>query len=269
MRNYRTVLYLCGGICLTFPVYIPVGPYQIHPHFLFETLAYFIGFRLYLWLRRGSGDTISESTRWWVVAGATVGAALGSKVLYWFEQPALTLAHLTDLTYLMAGKSIVGGLLGGLAGVELTKKWIGESRSTGDLFVIPLAAGMAIGRIGCFLTGLADHTHGVVTALPWGVDFGDGIARHPTQLYEMAALAAIALWAGARRRTAVQSGDIFKGFMILYLLFRFGVELIKPDPRPYLGLSGIQVACVGGLLYYLRDLSRVLLRKRKDEAAHG
>jgi phosphatidylglycerol---prolipoprotein diacylglyceryl transferase len=238
-----------------------VGPYRIHPHFLFESLAYFTGFRLYLWLRWRTEDPIAEGTRWWVVAGATVGAALGSKLLYWFEQPALTLAHLTDIIYLMAGKSIVGGLLGGLAGVELTKHWIGERRSTGDLFVLPLCVGMAVGRIGCFLTGLADHTHGMATALPWGVDFGDGIPRHPTQLYEMVALALIAWWAVSRRRTAAQSGDIFKGYMILYLAFRLGVEFIKPDPRPFLGLSGIQAACVAGLIYYLRDLPRVFKAK--------
>lgn len=245
-----------------------MGPVQIHPHFLFETLAYLVGFRLYLWLRRRSGDPITESNRMWAVVGAIVGAALGSKVLYWFERPAETLAHIRDIAYLMAGKSIVGGLLGGLIGVELTKKLIGERRSTGDLFVIPLCVGMTIGRVGCFLTGLADHTHGVATALPWAVDFGDGIGRHPTQLYEIAALLAIALWSyRARRRAVVAGGDLFKGFMVLYLSFRFGVEFIKPDPRAYLGVSGIQVACIAGLLYYLRDLPRVFWQK--GGAVHG
>jgi phosphatidylglycerol:prolipoprotein diacylglycerol transferase len=253
---------------LTFPVYIPLGPVRIHPHLLFETLAYFVGFRLYLWLRRRSDDHIAETTRMWVVVGAIVGAAIGSKLLYWFEEPTVTLAHLTDFAYLMAGKSIVGGLIGGLVGVEWTKKLIGERRSTGDLFVIPLCVGMAIGRIGCFLTGLEDHTHGVATALPWAVDFGDGIGRHPTQLYEIVAMLLIALWSyQARRRGALADGDIFKGFMLFYLLFRLGVEFIKPDPRMYLGLSGIQVACVAGLLYYLRDVPRVFWHK--GGAVHG
>ena len=170
---------------MTFPVAIPIGPLRLHPHLVFEALGYALGFRLFLRLR-GSADVLTDVARYSVIAGAAVGAALGSKLLHWLHQPGLTLAHWNDPVFLMGGKSIVGGLLGGVAGVERVKRWLGESRSTGDLFVLPLCLGMAVGRIGCFLTGLADHTFGVATTLPWGVDFGDGIPRHPTQLYEIA-----------------------------------------------------------------------------------
>ena len=74
---------------------------------------------------------------------------------------------------------IVGGLLGGWAGVEIAKRVLRIRYSTGDLFVFPLVVGMSIGRVGCFLTGLDDHTCGTWTGLPWAVDFGDG-PRHPT-----------------------------------------------------------------------------------------
>jgi phosphatidylglycerol:prolipoprotein diacylglycerol transferase len=250
-----------GASNLTFPVYFHVGSLQIHPHPVFEALAYALGFRLYLYLRQRTNDPIPESNRMWTVVGAAMGGALGSKLLYLFEQPALTWAHRFDPSYLIAGKSIVGGLLGGLMGVELVKYLIGERRSTGDLFVIPLCVGMAIGRIGCFLTGLDDHTHGIATSLPWGVDFGDGIYRHPTQLYELAVLLLIALWAVRMKDRFPESGDLFKGFMVLYLTFRLLIEFIKPDPRSYLGLSGIQVACVLGLIYYRRDLIRLFMPK--------
>ena len=65
------------------------------------------------------------------------------------------------------------------------KRYIGLRTSTGDLYSIPLALGIAIGRIGCFLTGLSDNTYGIPTSLPWAINFGDGIPRHPTQLYEI------------------------------------------------------------------------------------
>jgi hypothetical protein len=68
------------------------------------------------------------------------------------------------------------------------KRYIGLRQSTGDLYAIPLALGIAIGRIGCFLTGLSDNTYGTPTNLPWAINFGDGIPRHPTQLYEIAFL---------------------------------------------------------------------------------
>ena len=254
-------------LAVTFPVIFDLGAFRIPAHFVFEVLAYVVAFRLYVALRSRWGDPITTSVRWSVIAGAAVGAAVGSKLVAWIERPGEFLEHLTDPAWLMGGKSIVGGLLGGLIGVEIAKKISGEARSTGDLFVLPLCLGIAIGRIGCFLGGLDDHTYGNPTRLPWGVDFGDGIPRHPTQLYEIVALGLIAWWAIARRASVVRSGDLFRGFMLLYLAFRLAVDSIKPDPRPYLGLTGIQVACVAGLLYYIRDFRRVIATREVVE--HG
>lgn len=245
---------------LDFPVFVPLGPWRLHPHVLFEALAYFVGFRVFLSLRRRQGDALPETTRLALVAAAAVGAALGSKLLHWLQQPSLWLTHATDFTFLLGGKSIVGGLLGGWLAVEWAKRRLGETRSSGDLFVLPLCLGMAIGRVGCFLTGLDDHTHGGPTSLPWGVDFGDGVRRHPTQLYEIVALGALALWAARYRRRALQSGDVFRGFMLLYLAFRFVSEFLKPEAREYLGLSGIQVTCLVVVALCARDIPRLLGR---------
>jgi phosphatidylglycerol:prolipoprotein diacylglycerol transferase len=234
---------------LTFPVYIPFGPWLLHPHLVFETLAYFIGFRLYLSLRRQAGDVISDSTRWSVIAAAIGGAALGSKLLFWLEDPVQTWQHLRDLTFLLSGKTIVGGLAGGLIGVELTKKALGVRESTGDLFAVPLAIGAAIGRIGCFLTGLSDQTYGIATTLPWGVDFGDGIPRHPTQLYEAAFLVLLAIALLRLARHPHTNGDIFKLFMAGYAAFRLVVDFLKPESH-FAGLSSIQWASLAILVYY-------------------
>jgi prolipoprotein diacylglyceryltransferase len=95
---------------------------------------------------------------------------------------------------------------------------------------LPLAVGVAVGRIGCYLAGLDDFTYGTPTALPWGHDFGDGIARHPVQLYESAAMAAFALFYVVR----LARNDRFvieEGFYLAvgyYGLQRFLWEFIKP-----------------------------------------
>src|SRR4051812_49460647 len=68
----------------------------------------------------------------------------------------------------------------------------GISGRTGARFALPLAVGVAVGRLGCYFAGLDDFTYGTPTALPWGHDFGDGILRHPVQLYESATMAAFA-----------------------------------------------------------------------------
>ncbi|HEX6464386.1 MAG TPA: prolipoprotein diacylglyceryl transferase family protein [Vicinamibacterales bacterium] len=243
---------------MTFPFLIPVGSFRVHPHTLFDLLAYSVGFRLFLIQRRRSGDTIDTRARWTVVAAAIFGAALGSKLLFWLEDPSETLAHWNDPFFLLGGKTIVGGLIGGLIAVELEKRWAGLTRRTGDLFAMPLAAGISIGRIGCFLSGLPDRTYGTPSHLPWTVDFGDGIPRHPTQLYEAIAMAIAAIVLGHLTRRSHREGDVFKLFMVMYFGLRVAVDAIKPEVRIFLGLSSLQWASVAVLLYYGDDLRRWL-----------
>jgi len=238
---------------MSFPVYLPLGPLRLHPHFVFEALAYFIGYRVYLKQRKRSGDHLSNPDRLWIVAAAICGAAIGSKLLYWLGDPAVTVHRWNDLFYLMAGKTIVGGLIGGLIAVEVTKRRLGILTRTGDLFAIPLCVGIAIGRIGCFLSGLSDDTYGIPTDLAWGVDFGDGVGRHPVQLYEIGWLGLLAIGLGWLARKPHRQGDLFKGFMVGYFVFRLAVDFLKPGIT-FGGLTSIQWACVIMLLYYCRDL---------------
>jgi len=225
-------------------------------HTIFEALAYSVGFAVYRMQRAATGDAVDEATRWTVIAAAAVGAVAGSKLLAWAENPAMTLASWRDPAYLMGVKTIVGGLLGGLAAVEMTKWWIGERRSTGDLFVVPLCVGMAIGRVGCFLAGPADHTWGRATASVLGVDGGDGVRRLCLPLYEIVFLAlfAVVAWTLLARRG--RQGDVFRTLMIGYALWRLVVDGLKDDPR-FGGLTTIQWACVATVAYYLRDLPRL------------
>ena len=96
---------------MSFPVYIPIGPWRVHPHLLFESLSYFIGFRVYLALRRRAGDTVIVPMRWATLSCAAAGAALGARGLAWLANPAATW---DAQSVLLGGKTIVGGLIGGL-----------------------------------------------------------------------------------------------------------------------------------------------------------
>ena len=255
-------------LSLHFPYYLRIGEREIiHPHLFFELLAYALAIATFLLLRSRFGDSLSIPLRWVVITAAVVGGVLGSKVLFWLEDPQLTLQNLHNPAYLMGGKTIVGGLVGGLFAVELMKRHVGILPSTGDLYAIPLALGIAIGRIGCFLTGLADNTYGTPTSLPWAVDFGDGIRRHPTQLYEAVFLLSLlplfyAVLRSIRGRSTntdtstFRPGDVFKVFMVSYLSLRLLCDFIKPYPRIVLGLGSIQWACLLVLLYYSSDIAR-------------
>jgi phosphatidylglycerol---prolipoprotein diacylglyceryl transferase len=237
----------------------------VHPHLFFEWVAYLFAIACYFLLRRRFGDILSTPTRWTVVVAAVAGGAVGSKILFLLEDPSLTLQNLHNPQYLLGGKTIVGGLIGGLVVVECIKRYAGVQSSTGDLYAIPLALGIAVGRVGCFLTGLSDNTYGNPTRLTWGVDFGDGISRHPTQLYEIVFLVGITpilylvLRSVSKERRSSQvflSGDVFKVFMVTYFSFRFLCDFIKPYPKIFVGLQGIQWACLACLLYYSGDVVR-------------
>ena len=171
---------------LRFPVHLRAGPVDLPLHLLLESLAYLIGFQLYSAPAPAPGRPPGGAHPGLGGGRRRARAAAGSKVVYWLSDPWLSArqAAAGDVAFLMAGKSIAGALAGGLIAVEAVKQRLGVRPATGDLFAVPLAVGMAVGRLGCFLAGLDDHTYGLPATLPWAVDFGDGIPRHPTQLYE-------------------------------------------------------------------------------------
>jgi phosphatidylglycerol---prolipoprotein diacylglyceryl transferase len=246
---------------VTFPVYLRIGGAALHPHWVFETLGYGIGLYLCYRGQRRPGDVIPARTRQALVVAALAGGFAGSRLLALLEEPLRLAGRWSDPQVFLSGKTIVGGLVGGLVAVEAAKRLLRVQVPTGDLFTIPLIAGLAAGRIGCFLSGLDDQSYGVATRMPWGVDFGDGIFRHPTQLYEVVFLAALGaalvfLW---DRLTSV--GDRFKLFLLGYLAFRLLIDFIKPGVRVG-GLSIIQWTCLAVLAFYAPHARRLIREVR-------
>jgi prolipoprotein diacylglyceryltransferase len=128
--------------------------------------------------------------------------------------------------------SVAGALAGAIFAVEIYKAANGIRGSTGAVFVAPFAAGIVIGRFGCLFSGLADGTYGTPTTLPWGVDLGDGAARHPVQIYEsLAMLIFLGMYlAGIARRREWAIKDGFYWMAIVYGAQRFVWEFLKPYP---------------------------------------
>ncbi|MBL8587995.1 MAG: prolipoprotein diacylglyceryl transferase [Methylobacteriaceae bacterium] len=158
-----------------------------------------------------------------VIAGAAAGAYVFGTANLWASGQA------------GVARSIEGAIFGGVLAVELWKRLNRVTARTGAALAAPLAAGVAVGRIGCFLAGLDDFTYGTPTALPFAHDFGDGVPRHPVQLYESAAMAtflAVYLIAAPRRAFVRRNGFYLAvGF---YGAQRFVWELLKP----YAGIVG-------------------------------
>ena len=218
-------------------------------HYFFEWAGLAVGLFVYRAIRRRKGEPgLTAPGSFPVVVAGLLGAAIGNKVTFWAEDPGLWANKASILEALLAGQSIVGALMGGWIGIECGKRIAGVQGRTGDDYVLPILSGLMVGRIGCFLAGLEDGTCGIPTTLPWGVDFGDGVPRHPAQLYEcFLALPALLTWSHWRKRFAHTPGLAFRVFMLAYLLWRVGVDMIKPVPYEYIfGLSGIQLICIVG-----------------------
>lgn len=180
-------------------------------------------------------------TRWQragIALGAFCGAMLGAKL------PFL----LADWDGLMSGrawfdngKTIMFGMVGGYFGVELAKVLLDVHIKTGDSFAVPVAVAIGIGRIACFQAGCC---FGTETSLPWGVNFGDGLRRHPTQLYETAFHFAAAAVLAILQRRGLFRGQLIKFYFLGYFVYRFATEFIRPEARLWLNLTGYQWAAL-------------------------
>ena len=198
---------------------------------------------------------VSEDHKRFLSLAALLGAFIGAKLPFMLERDWSRLSPW--IHWLSDGKTVLGGIFGGYAAVELTKAWLGIRKGTGDTFAIPIAAGLSIGRLGCFFGGCC---FGVPTQLPWGIAFptapdGGELLRHPVQIYETLfhALALGGLVMLQQRRWF--DGHRLKVYLIGYLVFRFFTELIRPEPLMVAGLTAYQIAClvlaIGLLAQYL------------------
>jgi phosphatidylglycerol---prolipoprotein diacylglyceryl transferase len=168
---------------------------------------------------------------------AFVGGTFGAKLPFVLGLTGESTAWLAD------GKTVTTGLVGAYLAVELTKAVLGVRAKTGDALAVPLALALAVGRWGCYFNGCC---YGLPSDLPWAIDFGDGVPRHPTQGYESlfhAAMALALLWCVGRgwfRRNRL------KLYLIAYATFRFLTEFLRPEPVVGLGLTFYQWVAVAG-----------------------
>jgi prolipoprotein diacylglyceryltransferase len=174
-----------------------------------------------------------------LVGGAALGGyAAGTANLWLSGEPGVA-------------RSIVGALAGAIAAIELFKRARGITGSTGLIFVPAFATSVAIGRWGCFYSGLTDHTHGCPTTLSWGHDFGDQIPRHAVQLYESAAMAAFLIFALVMlaRREPFFMRNGFYLMVFWYAAQRFGWEFLKPYASLLGPLNLFHLICLGLMGY--------------------
>jgi prolipoprotein diacylglyceryltransferase len=191
-------------------------------HTIFDVAAWLVAGLAIWWLSRRQLQFPAQSFEMPYLAALLFGSGLGAVL---FGSLNLWLSGMPGLA-----RSVEGALAGGIVAIEFYKWMAGISVRTGARFALPLAVGIAIGRIGCYLAGLDDFTYGTPTVLSWGHDFGDGISRHPVQLYESAAMAAFAVFyvIAVLRKDGFVIANGFYLVLIYYGLQRFIWEFLKP-----------------------------------------
>jgi len=229
--------------------------------------------------RRGlSPDYASD-----IVVAGVIGGILGAKLWY--------VVLVGDLGALLSRGGLVwyGGFLGGVVAVVFTgwRKRI-PIRLTAQITAPALAAGHALGRVGCFMVG---DDYGRPTTLPWGVKFPEGmpattagamqadfgtpipegadpatvLAVHPTQLYEVFALTVIFMILWRMRTNRHGMGWVFGVYLILAGIERFLVEIVRAKDDRFFGMFTVaQVTSVVLVLVGIAVVTR--LRDASDPA---
>lgn len=186
--------------------------------------------------QRGLGLTRGE--RLGICLGAICGGLVAARLPFLLADWE---AFCRGTAWLASGKTLLLGLAGGYLGVELAKWSLCVRVRTGDSFAVPAALAIGIGRWACLAAGCC---YGTPTTLPWGIDVGDGLRRHPTQVYESifhltaAVVLAVAVERGWYR------GQLIKLYILAYAGYRFASEFIRPEARLWLSLTGYQWAAL-------------------------
>jgi phosphatidylglycerol:prolipoprotein diacylglycerol transferase len=205
-----------------------------------------------------------------------LGAFLGAKFAFLFAEGWQYWRLPVPWLALLTGKSVLGALPGGYAGVEFAKWRLGYHERTGDWFAAFAPAGILLGRVGCLFQGCC---LGVRCARPawWTLNDVHGIPRWPAVPVEMLFNAcAIALFWVMRRKRWLP-GQHFHLYLMGYAAFRFFHEFLRDTPRflePDQALSGYQILAIGvfafgAWAFYQRATSEISLPAEPSPPVHS
>lgn len=219
------------------PVAFWIGPLPIRWYALSFLATFLLGRWYLLRLLRRDHPPMREAAvddlLAYVVLGVIAGGRLGYAAFY---APDL-LAHPLALIQLWhGGMSFHGGLLGLVAALVLfaRRRGIAVLRLL-DYVGCAAPFGLVLVRLANFANG---ELWGRPTGGPWGVVFpgaGDGLPRHPSQLYEAvlegAVIMALLGWLFWRTDARRYPGRIAGAGLVWYAVARFCIEAVRQPDR--------------------------------------
>jgi phosphatidylglycerol:prolipoprotein diacylglycerol transferase len=254
-------------------ILLKVGPFTIYSYGFMLMLAFLAGTLVATRLARRSGipsETILDLTAYILLA-----AIVGSRLFYVALQWGYFRDHLAEIPKIWTGGlTFHGGLLGGI----LVGAWFCWRRRQpflllADILTPSVALGYALGRIGCFLNGCC---YGAPTSLPWACQFHDPPVSgpltppsHPTQIYaSLINLGIFAiLWQIARRKRS--DGQVFFSYLVLYSIYRFGIEFLRKGYTADVLGAGLTQAQVVSLLIAALGIALLVWVRRTPAPSRG
>lgn len=133
-----------------------IGSLPVPSYAVFLTLAFVVAWRVRRARRARLGHRSWPGYQW-VRVGAMLGGIVGAKLGMFMFEPTLRIERMLSLDF--TEKTVMAGLIGGYIGVELAKKRVGITESTGDAFAVAVPLAQAVGRVVCLLNGGGYGTH--------------------------------------------------------------------------------------------------------------
>ncbi|MFH1134010.1 MAG: prolipoprotein diacylglyceryl transferase [Nanoarchaeota archaeon] len=232
------------------PVILDLGPLQVRWYGVFYAIGFLMGYYFIRWLAKrrgikaldkdGAGDLIV-----YLIAGMIIGARFFHVFVF---NASYYLVHPAEIIAVwQGGLSFHGGLLGAIiAALIFCKKRKIDFLELADITSIPLALGLALGRIGNLING---ELYGTVTNVPWAVKFpaAEGF-RHPSQIYESMKNLLIFGILFSLKDKKWRKGTLFCLFLFMYGMLRFALEFFRERDHIIAGISLGQWLCAGMIL---------------------